>query len=797
MNIVTYYHFLLHAAVFILVYAVFALYRKGKTDGDNRELPGSVYQKIFSDSECGIAIINNKGRVIKWNRQMEEIYDIPADEAETEYIWNLRRQAFGIREYDEKRFVQLKNKILNYLQKQEAGWLNIPLEHKIISHDGDKKIAQSMILRIDHDKEFYTACFSRDITEKKAAETNVRESQRNFLHLAESLPVGIFKTDKKGWIKYVNPQFKQATGIELLSDRDISWREILLSGEIEHPVPDTEEGLFLDSEFRLSNGKWIRCKIISNYAHSKFQGFIGIITDITDYKTALNSLLNERKKFSRTFEYIGDAVLTIDNSGICDLINRKAVNLLKISRDSCIGQHYSTFFKVTSANKQAFCPVEKSISEKTNTRFPSGTCINSEIESPLYIDGSSCPIILNGEICGAVIIFRDITNSARMTEALNRTEELESIGLLTGGLAHDFNNLLTSITGNMFLAIRKLDSFSPASRFIGEAQKAAEIAKNITGQLLSYAKKTKPVLKPEKIEKVVSDAARFALTGSKISYSFKADRNIPACDIDPGQIAQVINNLTLNATQAMPEGGELEITISVADSSQEFFSLLKYGNNFIKISITDNGPGIPPEKLDKIFNPYFTTKKDGSGLGLANSLRVIKQHNGHILVSSVPGKETCFSIFLPPSKKKILKKTITKESKISNTGGKVLLMDDEQYILDTTKELLKYFGYEVVTTSSGPETLMKYRESLPPGKEKIDAVILDLTLPGGMGGKEVISKLKKLDPEVKAIVSSGYPEDPAMTNFSDFGFMAKIKKPYDVYELNSILSAIINCKVGT
>jgi signal transduction histidine kinase len=383
----------------------------------------------------------------------------------------------------------------------------------------------------------------------------------------------------------------------------------------------------------------------------------------------------------------------------------------------------------------------------------------------------------------------ELTERKRMEEELLRVQKLESIGVLAGGIAHDFNNLLTAILGNISLTKMYANPEDKGYKRLTEAEKACLRARGLTQQLLTFSKGGAPIKKVAFIRGLIRDSASFALIGSNVRCEFSISGDLWPVEVDEGQISQVINNMVINADQAMLEEGVIRVRAENVNVGLRNGLPLKEGR-YVKITIEDNGIGIPEEHLVKIFDPYFTTKQKGNGLGLATAYSIIKGHNGYIEVESEVGVGTKFYVYLPASQKEILAKREIKERPVIGRG-RILVMDDEEIVRGLTGDVLGYLGYEVEFARDGREAIEKYiraRES----KRPFDVVIMDLTIPGGMGGKEAIKRLIEIDPEVKAIVSSGYSNDPVMAEYTKYGFREVITKPYKIEELSKILAKVIN-----
>ncbi|MFC1718514.1 PAS domain S-box protein [Candidatus Poribacteria bacterium] len=407
-------------------------------------------------------------------------------------------------------------------------------------------------------------------------------------------------------------------------------------------------------------------------------------------------------------------------------------------------------------------------------------------------EGSTVVITWEGRPNSAILHFlSDITERKRMEEELLKTEKLESLGVLAGGIAHDFNNILTAILGNISLAGMYLESGTTsgkATEILREAERASMRAKELTQQLLTFSKGGAPVKELATIGQIVKDAATFASRGSSTVCEFSIPDDLRPVEIDRGQIDQVINNLIINACQAMPAGGVIKlqaqnISITAVDALP-----LKDGE-YIKLSVADQGVGMPEAIIQKIFDPFFTTKQAGNGLGLATSYSIIQKHNGYLTVESEMGVGTIFHIYLPASIDEIPVTEKREEAAPVMGEGRILVMDDERNIRDLTVAVLSKLGYRVSTSVDGAEAIQLYQEAENSG-QPYDAVIMDLTIPGGMGGKETVERLMEIDPNVKAIVSSGYSTDPIMSNFREHGFQGVIVKPYKIMDLSAVLHRV-------
>lgn len=383
-------------------------------------------------------------------------------------------------------------------------------------------------------------------------------------------------------------------------------------------------------------------------------------------------------------------------------------------------------------------------------------------------------------------LVQDITERKKIEES-----KLKAVGMLAGGIAHDFNNILGIILGNLSLLQSVVGDDAESVTLCRESEKAAIRGKNLTKQLLTFATGGDPVRKTAILEDVIKDASEFVLSGTNTKIDFHITPDCPPLDIDVGQISQVIQNLIINANQAMEEGGRITISTGLVSLRNDDEIPLKDGD-YVEISIKDDGSGIPEKLLSQIFNPFFTTKEKGVGLGLSTSYSIIKKHDGHISVDSILNKGTTFTIYLPLTDTPA-QKMQKDHSAVSEAKAKILFMDDEVSLQKIVKRTLEKHGHSVDVASDGEEALSKYSKALGTDSP-FSLVILDLTIPGGFGGKKTVDALLQLDPEVKAIVCSGYSTDPILAKFEEYGFKYALEKPFAPSNLLEAIDTVLKEK---
>jgi PAS domain S-box-containing protein len=382
---------------------------------------------------------------------------------------------------------------------------------------------------------------------------------------------------------------------------------------------------------------------------------------------------------------------------------------------------------------------------------------------------------------------RDITERRRLEQELVKAQKLEAIGTLAGGIAHDFNNLLQGLFGYISLARMNLDRRDKAGEMLEQAEKALSLSVNLTTQLLTFAKGGQPLKRTLAPAAILENPIKFALSGSRSDYRLVVDKDLWAVDADEGQLAQVIQNLVINASEAMPLGGTVEIAAHNEVIPKASNPLVPAGGEFVRIDVKDSGTGIPGQHLARIFDPYFTTKQQGSGLGLATSYSIVRSHDGFIDVSSRLGEGTVFSVYLPASRGKVHQGTEAIAAAGEGTGN-VLVMDDDGLVRDVAAQMLTSLGHTVATAANGEEAIELFRRARE-GGEPFDVVILDLTVKNGMGGEEAIRRLREIAPDVRAVVSSGYSDATVMADYRQHGFSARLSKPYQLDALKECLDS--------
>ncbi|HEX3034140.1 MAG TPA: PAS domain S-box protein [Thermodesulfobacteriota bacterium] len=679
--------------------------------------------------------------------------------------------------------------------------------------------------------------------ELRQAQLELEESRNKYTDLYDFAPVGYFTLSEKGVIEEVNLTGLALLGIErknLISrpffpyiareDQGVfySYRERLLKSNSQQtcelriarrdgtPFYAQLEGMALfDADGKFSHFRVAMLDITARKQaeealkreHDELEIRVKERTqEVTDANEELQLEINERKQAERTIRESEEKYRTLVEHSY-DLICETSID----GRFLYVGPNFWYVLGYESGEllgRNMFEHVHPDDSPAVMAEFQRAVLTRSSGRAVFrfrnkggewrWIESTGKPFDTAAGEIRAVITSRDITERKKMEEELAKAQKIESVGILAGGIAHDFNNLLTAILGNISLAKIRIDPEDKVFKRLSEAEKACLRATDLTQQLLTFSKGGTPVKRMSSIGDLIRESAGFALRGSNVRCEFSIPDDLWQIEVDEGQINQVINNLVINADEAMPSVGVIRIkaeNVNIAGEPREVGAGLKLApaknGKYIKITVEDEGGGIPEEHMSKIFDPYFTTKQSGSGLGLTTTYAIVKKHNGYIAVESEVGAGTRFYLYLPASEKKISTKNIVLNEALISGKRKVLIMDDEETVREVTGEMLKQMGYEVGYARDGSEAVELYRKAKESNRP-FDAVIMDLTVPGGMGGKETIEKLKEIDPDVKAVVSSGYSNDPVMAKFADYGFCGVIAKPYKIEELSKTLDKVLN-----
>ena len=514
--------------------------------------------------------------------------------------------------------------------------------------------------------------------------------------------------------------------------------------------------------------------------------------EIADRHRAEEKLRQERD-FSRSLLQASPTFfVAISAEGQTLMMNEMMLKTLGYTRGEVLGTNYLKTF-VTKPDRERIALVFKRMAKLHKPSTDDNPVLTKDGRERL-LEWHNMPMFKkNGEFDFFFGIGIDITERRRMEEELIKAGKLESLGIMAGGIAHDFNNILTGILGNISLARMEMDPKKIVIDRLREAEKATLRAKNLTQQLLTFSRGGTPVKKITLITEFLPEVIDFALSGSNVTYKLIIPDDLQPVAADIGQISQVIENLIINAAQSMPEGGTITVRAENIVLGEPVNIPLKKGK-YIKLSVNDHGIGIREEHLTKVFDPFFTTKQKGSGLGLTSAYSIAKNHDGLITVVSQLNRGTTFSVYLPATAARpVRKKGKVKKREFIPRTGKILIIDDEEVVRDVAGRFVKHIGYQSDLADGGKEGIALYETALKKSCP-YDAVILDLTMPGGMGGKAAAKQIRTLDRGAKIVASSGYSNDPIMSNFKKFGFDGALAKPYQITELSEVLERVIGSR---
>jgi len=614
--------------------------------------------------------------------------------------------------------------------------------------------------------------------------------------------IGLYRYDWNGKLQHIDRGAMRILGVEArfsspdeLIGRDIG--ELIIysgpKGHLRKQIREHGSARNFEYPFRTLDGEQ-RCALHDSFLTrdpvTGEESIQVIIRDITTRKRTEAALAAETERLAVTLRSIGDGVITTDMAGVVTSVNKVAEKLTGWTHEESVGQPLGVVFRIVNqvTREPAQDPVARVLQTGGIVGLANHTVLVARDGTERVIADSAAPIRDPGsKVIGVVLVFRDVTEKERNESEIQRVEKLSSIGLLAGGIAHDFNNYLAAILGSVSLARLYASPGSRSAMLLDQAEKATLRAKDLTLQLLTFSRGGEPVRKTADIQGVLQEAATFALSGSACRAEFLLAPDTAKVDVDLGQMSQVIHNLVLNAIQAMPRGGVIKLSCGnvLVDPSH---GLPLGPGPYVQIGVADEGPGIPEDLASKVFEPYFTTKLKGSGLGLSIVHAIVVKHDGFIRAISPPGGGAEFIIWLPASRAADEPAQVMQENVLGGSG-RILVMDDESAVLEVACQMLAHLGCETEGASSGEEALEKYRTAKESGK-RFDAVILDLTVPGGMGGAEAVRKLLEIDPEAVAIASSGYSSDPVLARHSAFGFRGALAKPYNMSELGEVLCRV-------
>jgi two-component system, cell cycle sensor histidine kinase and response regulator CckA len=679
----------------------------------------------------------------------------------------------------------------------------IIVDHDLLCKDGSRRSIEAHGKSTIYYGGEYRITAIHDITERKRAEEALKKSEHILQAIIDAEPECVELIDADANLIMMN-----RAGLSMIEVESLEQ----IKGQFVCPMIAPEHrAAFMDLTNRVFKGEsgtlafemigakgrhlWLETHAVPfRNEKDEIVALLGITRDITERKHVEDTLRRNEEMVRNILNSVDEGFIVVDQDYRIQTANRAYCNQIGLPHDEVVGK---ICFKLPHklgrpcyvegeecAVRNAFNTGEASF-VYNNLHDADGNILRVETKAFPLKDAS-------GQVTSVIESITNITAKHLLEQERLKMQKLEAVGTLAGGIAHDFNNLLQGVFG--YISLAKLTAYGRKKSLaaLEQAEKALQMSIKLTNQLLTFSKGGKPVKKLIDLSLTIENAVQFALSGSRSDYRIVADDGLWQVEVDEGQISQVIQNIVLNAEQAMLEGGRVEITArNVHIAHNDPLQGLEKGR-YVQISIKDSGIGIPEEYIAKIFDPYFTTKEKGSGLGLATSYSIIKNHSGLIEVKSEVGKGTTFFIYLPAFAAREITESLQPQTVVSPVRSlKVLIMDDDKVILDVAGKLIKVLGHDAEFSAHGEEAIEKYRIEKQSGKP-FDLVILDLTIKGGMGGAETMEKLMEIDPGVKAIVSSGYSDDDIVSNHKQQGFKAFLKKPYSLEKLQEILNSVLN-----
>ena len=635
---------------------------------------------------------------------------------------------------------------------------------------------------------------ARMLQAKIKSELEFKSLEKNIADIIKKTSDIFYRTDNEGKIVWISQSVFRVMGYtpEEVIGKDMSSYYANPEERIRfRQLLEENNGAVrnFEAKMRKKDGSEVWLSTDASYWHDNLGSVAGVegeTRDITPKKEIENALRASEEQYRTLIENIQEGVFLLQG-GKFVYLNNRFVEMADYKVSDLIGREFA--FLIAEEDRARVL--------KHYTKRLDGEDVPKEYEFRLnHRDGKTRVFVhmqvslteYRGKVATAGTIV-NISEKRRMETFFHKAQKLESVGLLAGGIAHDFNNLLTSILGGLSLIKLAVDKGGDEEdiQIVGESINATKRAKDLARQLLAFSKGAEPVKTLVDLKVLLKESVTFALRGSESSFEMDIADNLWDVEADEGQINQVINNLVINAEQAMPEGGKIEVyayNVVVASDS----GIPMQPGKYIQFTIKDTGHGIPNEYIDKIFDPYFTSKQKGSGLGLASTYSIVRNHGGIIDVESELGKGSKFHVFLPASEAKAIERSA--HGPLMQGNGRILVMDDEDVVRNILGRMLKKLGYETEFAINGEEAVSIYKDNFEKGLQ-FQLIITDLTIPGGMGGEKVVKILKDVDPSLKAIATSGYALDPIMSNYAEYGFSGILQKPFDVETLSVALEKVL------
>ncbi len=784
---------------FVIGLAGLFLYRKADREirrrmlsDDDQKQSFSLLQATLESTADGILVVNGTGEIISYNAHFAEMWRLPDDilssrddQGALAFVSNQLK--------DPQEF--LAKVVTLYAHPAEESFDVLELKDNRIfeRYSRPQRIQNRIVGRV---------WSFQDVTYRKQAEIALRKSEGMLQAIIEAEPECVKLLDKEGCLIMMNEAglaMIEADSLEQVKGQSVSN---LVTSEYRQLFKQLNERVFRGEsgvlEFEVvgikGTRRWLETHAVP-FRNEKQEiiALLGVTRDITERKRMEEALRQNEEFLRNTLDSVDEGFLVIDRDFRIQLANKAYANWVGMEIIDIIGS------KCHEITHKVFTPcfetgVVCAVKMTFDTGMPHRT-VHQHTDKDgnwIYIETRTFPAKDSfGNVTSVIEVLSDITEKHLLEEERMKTQKLESIGTLAGGIAHDFNNLLQGVFGYIAAARLRMANPEVALSLLEQAEEALQLSVNLTAQLLTFSKGGKPVKKLIRIRPAVENAMKFALSGSHSNYKMDIADELWSIEADEGQLAQVIQNIVLNANQAMAGSGTVHVSLANEDIAKDTILGLPDGGRFVRICIQDTGTGISEQNISKIFDPYFTTKQKGSGLGLATSYSIIRNHGGVIEVKSEINSGTTFTIYLPASRDVEVAAATTASAAVGTKKGRVLLMDDEEMIRNVAREMIEALGHDVVSAEDGKKAIELYRQAREDNRP-FDLVILDLTVKGGMGGEEAIKIIREIDPNVKAVVSSGYAGSSIVANYREYGFLAILNKPYRIDALKDCLNLLVS-----
>jgi PAS domain S-box-containing protein len=673
-------------------------------------------------------------------------------------------------------------------KREESRCLKMP--HFLV---GQEKKEQEMTKNTVSDSSDNTA---------RSVEKALSLRERSYRTLAENLPGIVYRVHihEKGRMQFFNNMLMALTGYketELIKGDVCSIDPLIVAEDHDRVIAEVnaavKDNRRFTIEYRITHKDGALLFFSEQgrpiFDNDELHYIDGIILDITDRKRVEEALRRSEVKYRQLVESVQEGIWVIDKDSFTTFANPHMAKMLGYSVEEMQGKHLFSFMDEKGKEIAARLLERRAqgIKEEHDFEFlkKDGTKMYAMLEANPLTDEKGAYI---GAIAGVV----DVTARKKADEILRNVQKLESLGLIAGGIAHNFNNLMGGIFGYIDMA-SEASKDDKVLRCLLKAINTIDRARGLTAQLLTFAKGGGPVQINTPLIPFVQETAQITLSRLNVPCKFDIADDLRPCSIDKTQIGQVFDNIIINAQQAMPNGGSIDLSAKNVSLEESDHPTLDKGN-YVRISIKDYGIGIQRENLSRLFDPFYTTKPTGQGLGLATCYSIISRHGGAIDVESEPGKGSTFHIYLPAASSENVSSSITKSATMNLEGsGTFLIMDDEEVMRETTTDMLESLGYSVVSKENGRDTVDFYIEETKANRS-FAGLILDLTIPHGMGGKATVAEIRKLNTEIPIFVASGYADDPVVKNPMEYGFTASICKPFRKKELSEMLNKYLKPK---